>query len=588
MRHVRWLVVGVGIAVVVAAWRAGAQPGGGAPRVYRDRVEPHWYAGDTKFWYRVETPGGWEFVIVDAEAGTRKAYGDIADMLKALAAEGVVLDDVGGNGGRKSPTTLPAAADGRERPSRRTGDATHISFTNKTAGPVTVYWIDSEGERRKYATVAPGESWDSNTYDGHVWVVTDAAEKTLGVYEATRQASSVVVEAAAAVARRGGEAIPAMRPAATTRVANATTRQGRRGGRSGGTSPDGKWLAFVKDHNVDLRPSDGGGEEIALSTDGKAEDSYETGRIWWSPDSRKLVAMRTEPAQELKVYEEESSPKDQVLPKLRSLNYLKPGDRIAHPRPQLFHVTTRTHVPIKDDLFSNPWDIEDVRWAADSGRFTFVYNQRGHQVLRVIAVAEADGVAKAIVDEHSDTFICYSGKFFCQWVGEDEIVWMSERDGWNHLWLYDAKSGEAKNQITKGEWVVQKVDYVDAEKRQVWFEAGGVRSGQDPYYTHFCRANLDGSGFVVLTEGDGTHRVQWEPGRRWFIDTYSRIDLPPVTELRRSEDGKLVLKLEEADASSLLSSRGGKWPQRFVAKGRDGETDIYGYILLPKDFDAGK
>src|SRR5205823_7998843 len=115
-------------------------------------------------------------------------------------------------------------------------------------------------------------------------------------------------------------------------------------------------------------------------------------------------------------------------------------------------------------------------------------------------------------------------------------IWMSERDGWNHLWLYDAKIGEPKNLITQGEWVVQKVVYVDEPHRQVWFEAGGVRPGQDPYYTHLCRANFDGTGLTILTEADGTHTVQWQPGWRYFIDTWSRVDRPPVTELRRSDD----------------------------------------------------
>ena len=284
----------------------------------------------------------------------------------------------------------------------------------------------------------------------------------------------------------------------------------------------------------------------------------------------------------------ESSPRDQLQPKLSSYDYLKPGDRIAHPRPQLFHVATRQQVAIRDDLFANPWSIEDIRWSADSSRFTFVYNQRGHQVLRVVAVDAATGSARALVDERSDTFICYSGKFFCHWLGDDELIWMSERDGWNHLWLYDARTGQVKNQITEGPWVVQDVTHVDEDQRQIWFRAGGVFAEQDPYYAHFCRVNLDGSGLTVLTAGDGNHRVQWSRGEPYFLDTWSRVDMPPVTELRSSQDGRLVCKLEEADASEVLAERGGRWPERFAAKGRDGVTDIYGIILRPRNFDPAK
>jgi dipeptidyl aminopeptidase/acylaminoacyl peptidase len=161
---------------------------------------------------------------------------------------------------------------------------------------------------------------------------------------------------------------------------------------------------------------------------------------------------------------------------------------------------------------------------------------------------------------------------------------MSERDGWNHLYLYDAKTGRVKNQITRGEWVVRGVDRVDKETRQIWFRAGGIHRGQDPYYVHYCRVNFDGSSLVVLTEGDGTHSVEYSPGRKFLIDSYSRVDMPAVTELRRAEDGKLVAVLERGNASALLET-GWQAPERFVAKGRDGETDIHGVIVRPTHFD---
>jgi dipeptidyl aminopeptidase/acylaminoacyl peptidase len=144
-----------------------------------------------------------------------------------------------------------------------------------------------------------------------------------------------------------------------------------------------------------------------------------------------------------------------------------------------------------------------------------------------------------------------------------------------------------KNQITKGEWLVHDVDRVDTEKRQIWFRAGGIRPGQDPYYIHYCRVNFDGSGLTVLTEGDGNHTASWSPDRRFFIDTYSRVDLPPVNELRRSGDGGLVCDLEKADTSSLVAE-GTQYPERFVAKGRDGLTDIFGVITRPRHFDSQK
>lgn len=141
-----------------------------------------------------------------------------------------------------------------------------------------------------------------------------------------------------------------------------------------------------------------------------------------------------------------------------------------------------------------------------------------------------------------------------------------------------------KNQITQGEFVVRGVDRIDEERRQIWFRAGGANADQDPYFIHYYRVNFDGSGLMALTEGDGNHSVQFSPDRRFLIDTYSRVDMPPVHELRRAEDGALVCRLEEADISELCEF-GWKPPEVFVAKGRDGITDIWGVIYRPREFD---
>ena len=351
------------------------------------------------------------------------------------------------------------------------------------------------------------------------------------------------------------------------------------------------------------------GKEQALTYDGNPNSSYArnaqwdrlvdmtydardpetpTPEVYWSPDSRKLVAMRLLPGTQRRVYLVESSPDDQLQPRLDSYPYLKPGDEVPIRKPHLFDVEATKEIPMNDALFSNPWSISDVRWETNSSWFTFLFNQRGHQALRILAVDAGTGAVKPIVDEQSKTFICYSGKFFSEYLDDTgEILWMSERDGWNHLYLYDAKMGAVKNQITQGEWVVRSVDRVDKEKRQIWFHAGGIRPGQDPYCLHCCRVNFDGSGLTILTEGNGTHSEQFSPDHRFFIDTYSRADAAPANELRRSDDGKLVCKLEEADASEV-SAKGWQFPEPFVAKGRDGVTDIYGVIWRPKNFDPNK
>ncbi|HEV3162539.1 MAG TPA: DPP IV N-terminal domain-containing protein [Isosphaeraceae bacterium] len=352
------------------------------------------------------------------------------------------------------------------------------------------------------------------------------------------------------------------------------------------TSPDGEWTVSIKDHNVHLRGKDSSTSN-QLTYDGIPSNSYEE-RAFWSPDSKELVILRTEKGDEHLVYLIESSPKDQLQPKLHSFPYLKPGDKMPITKPHLFDVASHTEIPLDDELFSNPWSISEVHWASDSRMFTFLYNQRGHQVLRIVGIDAQTGVARPVIDERSKTFVEYSGKYFLHHVDDTgEIIWMSERDGWNHLYLFNGRTGQLKNQITKGEWVVRNVDRVDEKERTIWFRAGGIDPAQDPYYIHFGRVNFDGTGLVDLTPGNGTHEVEFSPDRRFLIDSYSRIDRPPVTDLRRCDDGKFVCELEQADWSALLET-GWQMPERFVAKGRDGQTDIYGVIFRPMNLDPNK
>ncbi len=593
-------------------------------KVFRDRVEPHWFDDNRQFWYKVRTGSqSHEFLVVEAEKGRQHPAFDHQKLAAALIAKKITdapanrlpieqlqCDPAGqqvdfeivGRWWRFGLTTgklsaLPRHAHdlgtlqgltpfvGGPRATRETGASTTVTFINRTSGTVELFWLDTEGKRQSYGRLRPGGEYEQHTYAGHVWLVVDNAGKPLGLKVATENDSTVEIRPPDEKAKR-------LEPKTIDDAVNTFPAAGNRNRRSRESgarpqvqSPDGRWEAFIRDDNVWIRGA--GSEEFALSHGGTAEDGYD-GQLFWSPDSRRLVAVRTKRCEERKVYFIESSPRDQLQPKLHSHVYVKPGDPLPVPRPQLFDVIARKPIAVDHRLFDTPWSIEDYRWAADSSRFTFVYNQRGHQALRLLAIDARTGDVKPIVDERSPTFIDYSGKYYLNYLdGSGELTWMSERDGWNHLYLYDGKTGRVKNQVTKGLWVVRGVDRVDAAKRQVWFRAGGIHPGQDPYYLHYCRVNFDGSGLTVLTAGDGTHKIDFSPDGRYLIDSYSRVDLPPVTELRRADDGKLVCELQRADWTALLRT-GWQPPERFVAKGRDGTTDIYGVIFRPTNFDAAK
>jgi dipeptidyl-peptidase-4 len=569
-------------------------------KVFRDRVIPHWSDDGSSFWYHIQTgPSHYEFIAVDAVSGIREPafnHGRVADTLESATSRKV------------DPTNLPfqwididrqndcvsfmafdkqwkfftntnklmetddAISPGNTLtayaelfPSRQSGTPTKIRFLNNTEKTVKIYWVNSDRNRRHYKTLEPGGVYRQNSFSGHVWLVTDEDEKTLAMFECSDEPADAIVDGKPVTKKK-------------------ERRRPRRIGRN--RSPDGLWSVSCTDETVSVMNTKTN-ETVVLSDTGSYEN-YFTNEIVWSPDSTKFVVKQIRRGEDRKVHIVESSPKDQLQPKLHTFSYNKPGDKLDVPRPRLFDIQTQKQIAINKDFIPNAWSIRDIHWWPDSSSIVFVYNQRGHQIMRVVQVDAKTGSARAIVNEQCKTFFDYARKEYHFYNDEtQEIIWMSERDGWNHLYLYDAHADYLKNQITKGEWVVRGVERVDTEKRQIWFSAGGVIPGQDPYYVHLCRINFDGTGFTVLTEGDGTHQWKFSPDRNYIIDTWSRVDLPPITVLRKSDDGELVCELEKADWTELLAT-GWRPPERFAAKGRDGKTDIYGIIIFPSTFQPGK
>jgi dipeptidyl-peptidase-4 len=524
-------------------------------KVFRTKVQAHWLTGTKCFWYRNDLGHGRkDFVFVDAAVGKRKAAFDHERLAKDLAkATGKAFE------AHKLPFDAIEykKADGDEK--GLLGEAVYFK--------------------------AAGKSWKINLKDQSLTEDKPGAGKKVtalrGILAPRQEASKLLFSqspqpGAVATLLHEKPAEPELQfPQSPEEKKAAAQKEEAK-----------KVEAFIKDHNVWLRLGKDG-EEVALTTDGKEGDAYQ-GNFQWSPDRRKLIGFRHKKAQEHIVYFVESSPKDQLQPKLHSNSYLKPGDQIAQTKPHLFDIVGKKEVPLDETLFANPWSIGSHRWEKDSSRFTFYYNQRGHGAVRIVAIDAGSGGVTALIDDTSKTFVNYSNYNHRQLLEPtNEMIWMSERDGWNHLYLYDFGSGQLKTQITKGPWIVRKVDRVDTAKRQIWFQAGGIYPEQDPYYIHYCRINFDGTGLVKLTAGDGTHSIEYSPDREFIVDTYSRVDMPPVNELRRVSDGSLVCSLENSDASELEAT---VWqrPERFVAKGRDGKTDIYGVIFRPSTFDPNK
>jgi dipeptidyl aminopeptidase/acylaminoacyl peptidase len=361
------------------------------------------------------------------------------------------------------------------------------------------------------------------------------------------------------------------------------------------TSPDQKWEAFIENYNMFLRAR-GKIDAKPLSYDGSEGNYYTIQSVVWSPDSKLLVAYRTTPGYQREVHYVESSPTDQLQPRHSARIYSKPGDTLDVTHPVLFDVEARKEIAIDNALFPNPYSLSHAAWWKDGRGFAFEYNQRGHQVYRVIEV-DRRGRARVLINEESKTFIDYrplvdnqrdTGKKVRVDINDGrEILWASERDGWEHLYLYDGASGKVKQQITKGRWVVRAVEKVDEENRQIWFQASGMNAEQDPYFVHTYRINFDGTGLVAYTSANANHTVSFSPDRKYYVDTYSRVDLPTRSELHRTRDREKIADLETGDAGAALAA-GWKMPEVFTAKGRDGKTGIWGVIYKPTNFDPAK
>jgi dipeptidyl aminopeptidase/acylaminoacyl peptidase len=570
--HKKWLLLAT-LFLLPGAWiAANAQPddspqqqrggqggrGGGERGVYKAAIHPHWLEDDIKFWYTNGLRGGAvEFILVDAEKAVRQPAFDHKKLAAALSQS----------------AGQPFKPD-------------HLPFSS-------IEFLD-DGKAVQFE--AAGKTWKCDLKSYQCTAVPNSENKAALL--PPLPAGSQLVMADADLAFVPDESGPAAVPAADEQALSPQQQgQGQGGGRrgqSGATraqdSPDGQWTAFVTNFNVCLRPSAGGGE-IQLSQDGVSNNSY--ARLSWSPDSKTLVAWRVEPGDDGQVYLVESSPEGGGRAVLHQRSYPQDGDKMPAYELNVFDVESRKQ--IKPQVERVDYRQPFPRWNKDGSHFNFEKEDRSHTRFRVVDIEARTGAVRDIIDERARTFIwtentdAFRGQLrpTTHLRQTEEIIYASEQDGWRHLYLYDSKEAKLKNQITKGPWVVRGIDRIDEESRQIWFEASGMNPQQNPYYLHYYRINFDGTGLIALTEGNGTHAIAWSPGRKYLIDTYSRLDLPPVNDLRRGSDGKLVCHLEQADISELKQT-GWSPSETFVAKGRDGQTDIYGVIDRPRNFNPKK
>ncbi len=515
------------------------------PLIYLEKIDANWFDGNSKFWYKCNRPNGTtEFIVVDAKTGEKRAAFDHAKVAALI-------------GNESKAGSLPI----RE-----------LEFT--------------EGTDSIYLILDNGSTWLYNNTSNSLKIVT---ERIITSNKKSPDPDS--------------SASPDLRNATTPVEYKTADKYSKTV-----ISPDGKKEAFVKNNNLWLRDM-ATKSEMQLSTDGSWDFSYHRDavrirsitieaalmrfnhpdfpetlpEVYWSPDSKYLVAIRSKVVSESRLELSGMNSQIQFRDNIPSIPYLRIGGEIPTQDVHLFNVNEAKAVKLDHSLWDTPLELSKFRWDKASENFYFRYLKRGFQLVREIRLSTRYKKAMVIAEEKSNTFVDQYKIYGYPIKDGKELIWTSERDGWNHLYVIDALSGIVKSQLTKGEWVVRSIERVDTKAGLVWFWAGGVNQDEDPYYLQLGKAKIDGSGWEIATSGNGTHTVAWSPDRKYFIDTWSRVDLPPVHVLRDAEHGNLICELEKADATAFLN-RGYKFPKPFVAKGRDGNTDIYGVIHYPYNF----
>jgi dipeptidyl aminopeptidase/acylaminoacyl peptidase len=373
-------------------------------------------------------------------------------------------------------------------------------------------------------------------------------------------------------------------------------------------SPDGKRAVFIREFNLWSRDL-ASGAETQLTTDGVKDFGYATNNAgWvhndnpvgtWSPDSKAYATFQHDGRGTRDMYLVTTNVGS---PKLDAWKYPLPGDSVVFrvsrvvlrfpesgaPQVVRLQMPPDAHRSTVSDHIACGLDICDVQWVAGgSQQLSFISSSRDHKEAWFRIADAMTGAVRTVLEEKSATQIGDAGHpqdLFRALPATNELIWWSERDNWTHLYLYDLTTGTLKNRITSGDGNVSGILRIDEKARQIWFTANGRESGRDPYYHHLYRIGFDGQGLTLLTPEVANHSPSIAPDGRWFVDTYSTPDTPPVTVLRDG-NGKLVQTLEKADISRLVAS-GWRAPVPIRMKARDGATDIYGLMYLPTTLDT--
>ncbi len=514
------------------------------PVLYNMSVTPNWIDGTHYFWYLNAGRDGKEYFLVDAVNATKTPIFDRERLAKALSsASGTEID----------PSNLPFS---------------DITFRN---GNIEFSALN--------------KTWQ---YDFEAYAIAEVklARAALHFFRP----------------RRHGEvyAITEIKPL-------------KAAGPGEILSSDGTLVVFVQDHNLWVKEI-ATGKKYPLTTNGSEDYAYaeRSGTVLhpisqirlnetplpyavWSPDSRRIATFRMDQRNVTPLYLLQYVPGNDSRPKPWTYRFAMPGEEhVPMYEPVIVDVAEKKVTPVsyksQPEVSLMDTDGDVLQWWSNDGQVLYsLYSDRGEKALHLLETNPQNGRTREILNESGPTYVeanlDYASLPNARILENGDVIWFSEKSGYGHLYLY-GKDGRQKNAITSGSWVVRKLLHVDENRSLVYFTAGGREPGRDPYYRHLYKVDLNGTNLTLLTPEDADHNIEMAPDGTAFVDTYSRVDLPPVTVVR-DLNGSVTLPLEEGDIRNL-TEMGWMPPETFSIKALDGKTDLYGLLIKPTDFNASR
>jgi len=222
-----------------------------------------------------------------------------------------------------------------------------------------------------------------------------------------------------------------------------------------------------------------------------------------------------------------------------------------------------------------------MKWTTDSNTLSAQIVNRHQDNLDLLFIDGTTGKTKIVLNEKDKAYVDVTDNL--TFLQDNSFIWTSEKDGFNHLYLYD-KTGKLKNQITKGSWEVTAYYGFDEKTKTVFYQS--VENGST--VRDIYRIGLDGKNKVKLSQQTGTNVATFSPNYAFFISSFSNETSPTSYTLNNAKDGKVVQAILDNKALETKLKNYNLPTKEFFELTTDKGNKLNAWMIKPKDFDATK